>query len=158
MLQVFFGDHLLKYILHQIAHQTSLLLSFFAGDTRELETKYHTSLEIQHRVDIDKLEKTVTEFDGIISVYRTFILMGQKQADLMFQRIFDAIDLYRNVSIADTKTIGEIVNKYDQAYFNMSQGNDNIVVDILTELDKDVNYLLRFVEVKPEQISSPSTK
>ena len=130
----------------------------FVGNLTELETKYHTSLEIQHRVDIDKLKKTVTAFDEIISEYRTYVLMGQKQADLLFQRIFDAIDLYRNVTIDDPKTIGETVNKYQEAYYNSSQINDKIVLEILSELDNDIDYLVRFVKVKPERISSPSTK
>ena len=67
------------------------------------------STQSRHR----QTEKKVTAFDEIISEYRTYVLMGQKQADLLFQRIFDAIDLYRNVTIDDTKTIGETVNKYE---------------------------------------------
>ena len=124
----------------------------------ELETKYHTALEIQHRVDIAKLKKTVTELDGIISMFRNYVLKGQKQADLLFQRIFDAVNLYRNVAITDTKAIGKNVNKYQEAYGNSSQTNDKIVLEILSELEKDVDYLLKFVEVKPERISSPSTE
>ena len=124
----------------------------------ELETKYHTSLEIQHRVDIAKLKKTVTELDGIISMFRNYILKGQKQTDLLLQRIFDAVNLYRNVAIIDTRTIGKIVNKYQEAYENSSQTNDKIVLEILSELEKDVDYLFKFVEVKPERISSPSSK
>ena len=124
----------------------------------ELETKYNTALEIQHRVDFTKLKKTVTELDGIIWMFRNYVLKGQKQADLLFQRIFGAVNLYRNVAITDTKAIGKIVNKYQESYENSSQTNDKIVLEILSELEKDVDYLIKFVEVQSERISSPSTK
>ena len=124
-----------------------------------LEEKYHNALEIQHRVDITKLKKTVQEFEDIIFVYRSYILMGQHYAKVVFQRIFEAITLYRDgVAKSDIKNLMDEMEKYQEGYTNTSASNDHIVLNILAALDNDLDYVKRLTEVQDELTLSTSTK
>ncbi len=42
------------------------------GDSRLLENKYHRALEIQHRVDVQKLEKTLKLLLNVTTALRYF--------------------------------------------------------------------------------------